>query len=418
MRRYHRPVFRARRLARALLTACIAITGLATLARAQPTATPLATQPAWMANIQAAIGDHAVSVAIGQDGDLWFNRLDYVRRPPASNEKLLLSMALLQRYPPGRTIHTNASAATMPGPHGVVRGNLWIMGHGDPGIDGTRIIALARAIRDAGVRRIRGSVMGNTGPFVRDWWARGWKDYFPADYIPLPTALTYRQNTDHHGVHVTDPELRAAKWLTARLQHLGISVGRKPGMGHAPTGLRPIAQIVSPPLQDLIRRMDLRSRNFWAEVLGKYLGAAVLGRGTIANGARAIHRFTLAHDLAHGQDFTQYDSSGLSYANRASARGILDLLWYADGSSWGTVLRSALPSGGRGTLKDRLTDVRVRAKTGTLDDVSALSGWVWLEKTGGWVEFSILSSGFNEWTAKKIEDRIVRIVSFQASAPP
>jgi D-alanyl-D-alanine carboxypeptidase/D-alanyl-D-alanine-endopeptidase (penicillin-binding protein 4) len=414
MRRYHRPVFRARRLARALLTACIAITGLATLARAQPTATPLATQPAWMANIQAAIGDHAVSVAIGQDGDLWFNRLDYVRRPPASNEKLLLSMALLQRYPPGRTIHTNASAATMPGPHGVVRGNLWIMGHGDPGIDGTRIIALARAIRDAGVRRIRGSVMGNTGPFVRDWWARGWKDYFPADYIPLPTALTYRQNTDHHGVHVTDPELRAAKWLTARLQHLGISVGRKPGMGHAPTGLRPIAQIVSPPLQDLIRRMDLRSRNFWAEVLGKYLGAAEWGRGTIANGARAIERFT----NTHGQDLTAYDSSGLSYANRANARGILELLWDADGSSWGTTLRDALPTGGRGTLEDRLTDVRIRAKTGTLDDVSALSGWLWLEKTGGWVEFSILSSGFNEWTAKKIEDRIVRIVSFHASTPP
>jgi D-alanyl-D-alanine carboxypeptidase/D-alanyl-D-alanine-endopeptidase (penicillin-binding protein 4) len=323
-------------------------------------------------------------------------------------------MALLQRYRPERTIRTNASAAAMPGPHGVVRGDLWIMGHGDPGIDGSRIIALARAIRNAGVRHIRGSVMGNTGPFVRDWWARGWKDYFPADYIPLPTALTYQENTDRHGVHITDPERRAATKLTARLRHLGISVRREPGMGHAPTGLRPIAQILSPPLQDLIRRMDLKSRNFWAEVLGKYLGAAEWGRGTIANGARAIERFT----RMHGQDFTAYDSSGLSYANRASARGILELLWDADGSSWGTVLRDALPSGGRGTLEDRLTDVRIRAKTGTLDDVSALSGWVWLTKTGGWVEFSILSSGFNEWTAKKIEDRIVRIVSFQASPPP
>ena len=256
--------------------------------------------------------------------------------------------------------------------------------------------------------------MGNTGPFARDWWARGWKDYFPADYIPLPTALTYQENTDRHGVHISDPERRAATKLTARLRSLGISVRRKPGMGHAPTGLRPIAQIVSPPLQDLIRRMDLRSRNFWAEVLGKYLGAAEWGRGTIANGARAIERFT----NTHGQDFTAYDSSGLSYADRANARGILELLWDADGSSWGTTLRDALPTGGRGTLEDRLTEVRIRAKTGTLDDVSALSGWVWLEKTGGWVEFSILSSGFNQWTAKKIEDRIVRIVSFHASAPP
>ena len=413
MRRYHRPVSPARRIACSFLTACIATMGLATLARAQPSTTPLAIRPAWMRTIETVIGGRHVSVAIGNDGVPWFGHLGWVGRPPASNEKLLLSMALLQRYRPWRTIRTDASVSSLPGARGAVRGDLWIMGHGDPGIDGTRIRALGRAIRDAGVRRIRGSVMGNTGPFARDWWARGWKDYFPADYIPLPTALTYRENTDRRGVHVTDPELRAATNLTARLRHLGISVGRKPGMGHAPSGLHPIAEIVSPPLRDLIRRMDFRSRNFWAEVLGKYLGADEWGRGTIANGARAIDRFT----DTHGQDFKVYDSSGLSYANRATARGILELLWDADGASWGPILRAALPSGGRGTLKDRLTDVRIHAKTGTLDDASALSGWVWLEKTGGWVEFSILSNGFNEWTAKKIEDRIVRIVSFQATDP-
>jgi len=93
------------------------------------------------------------------------------------------------------------------------------------------------------------------------------------------------------------------------------------------------------------------------------------------------------------------------------------LLWDAGGASWGPTLRASLPAGGQGTLKDRLRDIRIRAKTGTLDDASALSGWVWLERTGGWVEFSILSSGFNEWTAKTIEDRIVRIVSFRASPP-
>jgi D-alanyl-D-alanine carboxypeptidase/D-alanyl-D-alanine-endopeptidase (penicillin-binding protein 4) len=366
-----------------------------------------------MRDLTTVIGNRPVSVAIGRDGDPWFGHLGWVGRPPASNEKLLLSMALLQRYRPWRTIHTNASASALPGPRGVIRGNLWIVGHGDPGIDGTSIAALGRAVRDAGVRRIRGAVMGDTGPFARDWWARGWKDYFPADYIPLPTALTYRENTDHRGVHVTDPELRAATKLTARLRHLGIAVGHKPGMGHPSARLRPIAQIASPALQDLIRRMDLKSRNFWAEVLGKYLGADEWGRGTIANGARAIDRFT---DM-HGQDFRIYDSSGLSYANRATARGILELLWDADGAPWGPILRASLPAGGQGTLKDRLKDIRIRAKTGTLDDASALSGWVWLERTGGWVEFSILSSGFNEWTAKKIEDRIVRIVSFRASPP-
>src|SRR5204862_6413975 len=127
------------------------------------------------------------------------------------------------------------------------------------------------------------------------------------------------------------------------------------------------------------------------------LVADVCGRGTIANGVRAIDRFT----NMHSQDFTLYVASGLSYANSATARGILELLWDADGASWGPILRASLPAGGQGTLMDRLKDIRIHAKTGTLDDASALSGWVWLERTGGWVEFSILSSGFNEWTAKR-----------------
>jgi D-alanyl-D-alanine carboxypeptidase/D-alanyl-D-alanine-endopeptidase (penicillin-binding protein 4) len=159
--------------------------------------------------------------------------------------------------------------------------------------------------------------------------------------------------------------------------------------------------------------MNVRSRNFWAEVLGKRLGADAYGRGTIANGARAICDYA----AAFGQDFTCYDGSGLSYANRATALGIIQLLWDAQAQPWGTTLRSTLPTGGQGTLEDRLPKWRLRAKTGTLDDVSALSGWVWLKTSDEWAEFSILSSGFDDRAAKDIEDEIVRIVSASATDP-
>jgi hypothetical protein len=49
--------------------------------------------------------------------------------------------------------------------------------------------------------------------------------------------------------------------------------------------------------------------------------------------------------------------------------------------------------------------------------VSALSGWVWLESSNEWAEFSILSSGFDDQAAKTIEDQIVRVVSANASDP-
>src|SRR5262249_56255623 len=104
-------------------------------------------------------------------------------------------------------------------------------------------------------------------------------------------------------------------------------------------------------------------------------------------------------------------------AKRGAGKGVVELLWVADASPWGTTLRASLAAGGQGTLKERFADISIRAKTGTLQQASALSGWVRLESTGRWVEFSILSNGFSEWTAKTLEDRIVRIVSTQASDP-
>ena len=82
--------------------------------------------------------------------------------------------------------------------------------------------------------------------------------------------------------------------------------------------------------------------------------------------------------------------------NRVSAAGIVRLLQIAERAPWGETLRGTLPAAGEGTLHDRLAGVTLRAKTGTLIDVSALSGWVWLEREDDWAEFSILSSRFDD----------------------
>ena len=147
--------------------------------------------------------------------------------------------------------------------------------------------------------------------------------------------------------------------------------------------------------------------------IGKKLGSVAYGTGSIASGARAIDAFL----DTEGVHFTLHDSSGLSYANRATADGILHLLWAADAAPWGEVLRDSLPGGNQGTLEGRLPKIELRAKTGTLDHASALSGWVWLQQSQQWAEFSILSNGFSEWTAKGIEDTIVRAISQHAVDP-
>jgi D-alanyl-D-alanine carboxypeptidase len=350
----------------------------------------------WMDAIKRVIGGRAVSVAIGQDDVILYRHQAQSPRRPASNEKLLLAMAMYDTL--GVDFRIRTSVAVTAGETAAVH-NLWILGRGDPTVDGSTMVALAHDLVDAGVTRVQGRIVGATDYFARDWNARGW-DEDARDYVNRPTALTFERNRD------ADPEREAAKALTRRLEDIGVHVDGRPTSGDPPEGLETIAFEGSASLQHLFMKMLRLSDNFMAETLGKRLGAETAGLpGTIAKAAAAIESWT----DAHGTDFRLNDSSGLSYANRVTANGIVRLLRFAEDQTWGAELRDALPTGGQGTLVHRLHGIAVRAKTGTLDDVSALSGWV---KTGQdeWTEFSILSQGLAKTTASNIEDRIVEIL--------
>jgi D-alanyl-D-alanine carboxypeptidase/D-alanyl-D-alanine-endopeptidase (penicillin-binding protein 4) len=188
-------------------------------------------------------------------------------------------------------------------------------------------------------------------------------------------------------------------------------VGDGPGAGVPPGGLDELASIESKPLTVLLAKVLRPSWNFGAEVLGKGLGAETAGPpGTIAKGAAAIEAWV----AERGVSFSLFDNSGLSYDNRVTAAGIVALLGQAEDEPWGDGLRHALPTGGQGTLEDRLHGVQVRAKTGTLTDISALSGWVFSERRAAWIEFSVLCAGMSKPTASDIEDAIVRILAHDA----
>jgi len=364
----------------------------------------------WTQRIDAVVGHRKVSVEIGYAGTVRYRHLDWVPRVPASNEKLLLSMALLSRTDPATTIPTRVLGP--PPVEGVVDGNVWIVGHGDPETGKPDMAALAEALKTEGITRVTGSVVASTGPFARDWWARGWRWYFPPYYIPLPTALTFDGNTRRHHPNPADPELGAAVSLSHKLRARGVRVRGAAGIGRPPAGLSVLAAIQSPPLTSILHTMDTWSINFYAEVLGKYLGQETFGApGTIAKGAAAIRAFAAANGVT---DVVANDGSGLSYANRVTARDIVRLLWAADAAPWGPKLRGLLPTGGHGTLQGRLQRVTIHAKTGSLIGISALSGWVWLQKENAWGEFSILSRGMSKPQAVRIENAIVRIASAQA----
>ena len=379
-------------------------------------------RPGWERDLDNIVRNKPVGVSVRNQGKALYTFSAKGKRIPASNQKLLLSMALLDRMDPGERLATSARGRQVRS--GVLKGNLYIVGRGDPTVSSggsfakslplnpTYIGRLAKKIESAGVRRIEGRVVGVRNYFARDWWASGWKSFFPSSEVALPVALNINGNTNN-GRHVGDPERRLAASLTKRLRSIGVRVG-----GQARTGKEipeyarnVVAQVRSSPLAAILRYMNRTSSNFFAEVLGKLLAAQRSGPpGTIAKGGRGIQAWASRHDVR----VRAYDSSGLSSSNRVSPRGMTRLLGVAHDQSWGEQLRKGLATGGQGTLEDRLHGVPVRAKTGTLSGVSTLSGWVRLKRAGSWGEFSIMSRGMSKPKAVNLEDRIVRFLKKRA----
>ena len=317
-------------------------------------------------------------------------------------------MTALSELGPAYRINTNA--AVVPGTlrRGVVHGDLWIVGHGNPEFDDAAARVLGLKIRAAGIRRVTGSVLGDTAGFVRDRHAPGWHP-LALDNVGLPTALSFDHNIAPSG-YVLIPELRAAQAVTADLRSNGIRVGSAARAAAASGSLHPIATVRSAPLGDILHRQNITSDNTDAETLSKVLGAQFGGEGSIAGGASVIRAWL--HD--RGVEAKVLDASGLSYRDRISPLDLTRLLTSALHRPWGALLRASLPGPGEGTLGSRLAGIAVRAKTGTLTQgISALSGYLRL-RSGRTATFSILSQGLTKDDAVRIEDAIVRTLASKA----
>jgi PBP4 family serine-type D-alanyl-D-alanine carboxypeptidase len=134
-------------------------------------------------------------------------------------------------------------------------------------------------------------------------------------------------------------------------------------------------------LRNVIAVMDRDSDNFRAEMLLKALGAEAGTGGTSAAGAAVVRR-ALADAEVPLTGVVIADGSGLSLLDRLTATAIAHILTTAwNDPALRTAFWAALPAAGeQGTLERRLKDTPalgvVRAKTGTTNEASALSGYV------------------------------------------
>jgi D-alanyl-D-alanine carboxypeptidase/D-alanyl-D-alanine-endopeptidase (penicillin-binding protein 4) len=365
---------------------------LLVLAPAGRTATlPLTTRLAQALAVPGYPKDTSAAVAV----DLATGKPLFMRNPdlslaPASNEKLPVTFAALHELGTSYRFRTEVLGrgqqigATW-------QGDIFLKGFGDPTLTSGGINRLAAQIGALGITQISGRVLGDESWFDARRTAPGWKpDFYISESPPLSALVVDRALYD--GRIAVRPALAAAGQLRRALRRHGIASGRV-GLGRAPVGSTALAQVESAPLPAILQEMDRESDNFTAELMLKELGAEIGRGGTTAAGA-AVVRGTLAAAGVPLAGVSIVDGSGLSLDDRLTAQALGAILVSAwrDPALHHPFWAALSVAGVNGTLEHRM-ELRpargaVRAKTGTTDEASALSGYA-----GSRYAFSVLQNG-------------------------
>jgi D-alanyl-D-alanine carboxypeptidase/D-alanyl-D-alanine-endopeptidase (penicillin-binding protein 4) len=388
-----------------------------------------------MRSAGAASGAYAIDVTHHREVFSWNAGS---RRILASNTKLFTLSAALDRFGQDATLPTRVYAGGPIDQAGVLNGNLYLRGGGDPTFGdasfvrghtgGTATVEnLATQLAAAGVTQVTGRVVGDESYFDS---LRGGPDsgFGVSFYVGPLSALSFDRGLANAGGSAfqrNPPDFTAGKFRAALVKR-GILVRGTASTGTTPAGATFLTEVDSPPMGRLAELTAKESDNYFAEMLEKDLAAGpqpasqqpAAGQppqgfeppggspGTTSKGARAAIGFA----KTVGARARLVDGSGLDRSDQASPRDVATLLDRIRSRPWFQELFDALPVAGRdGTLHDRMRHGPARgrcsAKTGTLSNVSALSGYC-QSRSGDTVVFSILMNRVSPTAARKLQDRM------------
>ena len=339
-------------------------------------------------------------------GAALYSRAPDTARIPASVNKLYTTAAALARYGPEARLRTEVLGDAELDAAGVVAGNLYLRGGGDPSFGRAEARRLARVLVAGGLDAVDGRVIGDESRFDG---LRGGPDsnYGVSQWVGPLSALAF-----NHGLTIARrpkvqrrPAVYAAQRFERELERLGVTIGRAARSGLTPAEAVLLGEWTSPRMSVLVKSINRPSDNYMAETLLKALGADFGGAGTTAAGA-AVAREQAA---AYGAAPTVVDGSGLSRQNFTTPRDVVELLVGLDASELAAPMLASLSVAGKsGTLAERMRGTaaagRCRGKTGTLNGISNLAGYC-LSKSGARTAFAFLMSG-TVWSAHRVQNKM------------
>ncbi|WP_246669887.1 D-alanyl-D-alanine carboxypeptidase/D-alanyl-D-alanine endopeptidase [Arthrobacter zhaoguopingii] len=354
---------------------------------------------------------------------------------PASNLKLLTAAAVLDTLDPSERLETTVHAAG--------DGVLYLRGGGDVllgsgpsetgavrGHAGLSTLAqeTAAALDPAsGPYSVAVDDSLFEGPPLNPSWAQGDLDAGElAPVYPLAVNSAWQDEGLQAGARDADPALRAAEAFTAALAaaaaERGISVLGGPVRAAVPDSAEAVASVRSATIAEQVEHMLVLSDNYLAEALAR-LASAASGGPASSDGATALLAATADRLGVPGSGLRVGDAAGLSVDNSATPAQLAALLHAVAASKQPALagMPGLLPVAGlSGTLKKRFVPDAaaaggagvVRAKTGTLSAVTALSGYV-VTAEGRLLSFSLMGSGIEGRTpeARDAVDRAAAVLA-------
>lgn len=186
-----------------------------------------------------------------------------------------------------------------------------------------------------------------------------------------------------------------------------ISLVTAPGIIPARTDSSTLAVVQSPKLSDILAYMMKHSDNHFAEQVYVSVSHFKLGKGSYSN-SRRLEADLLRRAQIDPATFQAYDGCGLSEADKVSPTQVCKLLNYMLSHPTGPQYFETMAVSGRdGTLRNRMSGIagRVHAKTGTINGVKTLSGYLTLASNKT-LTFSFLVNKIKGGYVSGIQDRL------------
>ncbi|MFT4469062.1 D-alanyl-D-alanine carboxypeptidase/D-alanyl-D-alanine-endopeptidase [Arthrobacter sulfonylureivorans] len=336
---------------------------------------------------------------------------------PASNLKTLTAVAALESLGADRRLSTTVKRGSNPGVLYLVGGGDTLLGAGKsrPGaVLGEA--GLATLAEQAAGKLAASGYTGEltvvvddslySGPTISAAWDPG--DVKNGEIAPVyPMALNAgRDQADGGGELVADAAgLAGATFRDALAQALagkGLTVAATVGRDAAPADGTVLAEVRSAPVADQVAYMMQHSDNYVAEVLARNTAVAVGKPGSFGGGTEAVREAAERLGIPVA-GMVLADASGLSMKNRVSPAQLaaaVSLIATAEDPDLRAGIGSLPIAGLTGTLSGRYLQANaggaglVRAKTGTLNSVTSLSGYV-ASADGRLLIFAFVANGLN-----------------------